>query len=181
MRKGVVVATCEKTSRTWLVDCLRSLADVPVTIAYSTPQRNEFDVAALRVGCELFDEFWMLPDTTLVKDVDLLVLTLAQDGRSFSAGPGYISCIGKVCTADAKRVGLPQWPRTKMDAVNVELGWFRRYAFATGATVLDPGFTDGPRREERHGRLNMVLESDLFIKWKGTWDVSMIVEEAGHG
>lgn len=176
LRKGVVVASCAKTSRTWLPDCLASLDGVPVTVAWSTPQRNEYDVSALRVGCEMFDEFWMLPDSTVVKDVGLLLGTLAVDGLSCSAGPGFISCIGKVVTADAKRVGLPVWPRSKMDAVNVELGWFRRYAFATNAQVLDRSFTDGPRREERHGRLNMVLESDLLLKFKGTWDLSMVAE-----
>lgn len=178
MRKGIVVASCARTASTWLADCLDSLADVPfgVTVAWSTPERNEFDVSALRVGVEQFDEFWMLPDSTIVHDVGLMLATLSVDGLSCSLGAAYLSCIGKVCSADARRVGLPKWPRTKMEAVEVELGWFRRYAFSVGAQTLDRAFTDGPKREWRHGRQNMVLESSVLTKFKGTWTLDMVAE-----
>lgn len=178
MHKGIVISSCAKTARTWLPDCLASLGTLAsgITIAWSTPERNEYDVAALRVGIENFDEFWMLPDTTIVKNPSLLYGLLQLDGFSCSAGPGYISCIGKIVTADALAIGLPKWPRSKMEAVQVELGWFRRYAESVGAQVLDHMFMDNERREMRHGRLNMVLESSLFMKFKGTWDVAMIAE-----
>lgn len=178
MRKGIVVASCAKTAATWLPDCLASLGDVPfgVVVAWSTPERNEFDVSALRVGVEQFDEFWMLPDTTVVHDVGTILATLSIDGLSCSLGPAYLSCIGKVCSADARRVGLPTWPRTKLEAVEVELGWFRRYAFATGAQCLDRNFMDGPDREWRHGRQNMVLRSSVLTKFKGCWNLDMVAE-----
>lgn len=180
MRRGIVIASCAKTARTWLPDCLESLgavANVPIVVSYSTPARNEYDVSALRVGVAAFDEFWMMPDTCIVKDCRRLLDHLGDEGQSYAMGPNYISCIGKVVSASAERFGLPAWPRNKIEAVGVEARWFPGYAKHTKARVLDNGFVDGPRFEERHGRLNMVLESYLLLKFKGTWDLAMIGPE----
>lgn len=174
-RCGIVVATCEAHASTWLVDCLRSLAGVPVTLCWNRPDRNWYDPGALLVGWEAgFDEWWCLPDTVVVADPAGLVARLG-DGRSWSLGAGLLSCIGKVCRSQVAEMGLPSAPQTKRQAVDCELGWFREFA-ARFCTTIDPGFCDGPEREWRHGRENMVLRSSLLTKFKGTWLDTMIRE-----
>jgi hypothetical protein len=171
-RCGIVVATCDAHASTWLVDCLRSLAGLPVTLRWNTPDENWYDPGALFTGYEAgFDEWWMMPDTVVVTDQAALLRYLG-DGQSWALGRRFISCIGKVCRKDVD--ALPQPPTTKRQAVDCELGWFA--TFAERCRVIDPTFWDGPERETRHGQERMVLRSSVLTKFKGTWNDHMIVE-----
>lgn len=182
LKTGIVVATCDAHARTWLPDCLKSLVPLPVHLAWNVPGANHFDPAAVYHGLELgLDEFWVLPDTVVVHQVQVLKRTLAS-GLAYSVGPGYLSCIGKVRASTIRALGLPPKPQTKLEAVHFELGFMRMLAQleerAGLLEVLDAGFTDGPAREFRHGRDNMVLETELLTKYKGTWALDMIREPA---
>lgn len=174
-RCGIVVATCDAHASTWLVDCLRSLAGLPVTLRWNTPpDANWYDPGALFEGYRAgFGEWWVMPDTVEVTDPVGLVALLG-DGRSYALGPRFISCVGKVTRADVDAVGLPKAPVTKRQAVDVELGWFG--SFSERCQVIDQGFMDGGDIVDRHGRPNMVLRSRLLTKYKGCWNDHMIRE-----
>ena len=174
-RCGIVVATCDAHASTWLVDCLRSLAGLPVTLRWNTPEANHYDPGALFTGYEAgFDEWWMMPDTVVVTDQAAFVRYLG-DGRSWALGGGFISCIGKVTRADVDAAGLPTPPFSKTQAVDLEASWFSK--FSSRCSVIDEGFRDGSEFEDRHGRRNMVLRSSLMTKYKGTWSRAMIRPE----
>jgi hypothetical protein len=173
-RCGIVVATCDAHSTTWLPDCLRSLAGLPVTLRWNTPAANWYDPGALLEGYAAgFDEWWVLPDTVVVTDPAAMVALLG-DGRSYALGTRFISCIGKVTRADVDAVGLPAAPVTKRLAVDCELGWFG--GFSNRCQVIDPTFWDSSEYVERHGRNNMILRSRVLTKYKGCWSDAMIRE-----
>lgn len=173
MNAGVVVTTCEAHQHTWLLDCLKSLKDVPVAIHWNDEQHNHFEAGGVETGWTWFERFWLIPDTVVVKNLDLLWFYLKSEGE-FVLGPRFLSCIGIMTTQGLSNVGMPTMPRNKSEAVDVESSWFSRYADTNFSQIIDPGFMDGPIREWRNGRLNMVLDSPILTKYKGTWDRSMI-------
>jgi hypothetical protein len=183
VKRGIVIATCDAHAGTWLTDCLRSLAGLPVVLAWNDGERrNAFDAAALFVGWELgLDEWWVLPDTVVVHEPDRLMTLLEDDGQAYALGANFLSCIGKVRRSTIEQVGLPPEPTTKMQAVKFEWRWFKRYAQAERRLItIDRNFADGPEREWRHGRNNMVLRSSLLTKWKGHWTIPMVVDAYGN-
>lgn len=65
------------------------------------------------------------------------------------------------------------WPvmRSKEDSIEWETRWVRDYVDRVGGVpVMFPELTDATGRvESRFGRENLVLENEMFRKWKGTW------------
>jgi hypothetical protein len=172
---GVVVTTCQEHKHSWLLDCLESLKDVPTLIHWNDADRNYFEAGGIEPGYIFFDRFWLIPDTVVVKNLDLMYYYLNSKGNEFCLGPNFISCIGVLTKEGIARMnGIPTMPTNKHEAVDIELAWFSRYAQMNRCEVIDPGFFDGPIREWRNGRLNMVLDSPILTKYKGTWDRSMI-------
>lgn len=171
---GVVVTTCQEHKHTWLLDCLSTLKDVPVAIHWNDSNNNHYEAGGLETGLANFSRFWLIPDTVVVKNLDLMWHYLKTDDE-YCLGPGFISCIGIITWSGFAKMsgGLPAMPRNKHEAVDIELSWFSKYA-AINCSVIDPTFHDGPIREWRHGRENMVLDSPILTKYKGTWDRSMI-------
>lgn len=65
------------------------------------------------------------------------------------------------------------WPvmRSKEDSIEHETRWTSIYAERAGEVpIMFPELTDqSGRTEVRFGRNNLVLENEMFRKWKGTW------------
>ena len=185
METGVVVVTHVNNAETWYRDCIDSLmpsieAGTNVVTYTNTDQENHYEGGGMKFGFDLFDEFWLIPDTVIVKDCLMLDATLMDSGRGYAAGPAIISCVGKYRRAVYERTvadGFPLIvPNNKREAVAAEQVWSGGHYLQREdkITCLSDSFVDGPRREFRHGRENMVLESDTFIKYKGCWDPNMI-------
>ena len=162
----------------WLRDCLASVpGGRPVTIASSGPHGGG-ELAAIRVIWE--SEHW--PRWLMLQDSCELIgdglLKLADDLH----GPALV--------APRPSMYLAVYERTVLDRMHIpvladgdreaaiaqECAFMDAYvetAHAMGfdVPVLIPEFRDGNavRRQERHGRVNLVLESAHLRKWKGTW------------
>jgi len=86
--------------------------------------------------------------------------------------PYFFGCYAGVYERSViERLGVP-FVKDKGHSILLEIDWHRRYVELHGEpTVLFPGLTDANavREEERHGRVNLVLENEFVTKWKGTW------------
>lgn len=171
VRKGVIVCTHENNKNTWLKDCLKSLKGIDIDIYTNTNENNHYEGGAIIYGYENYDEFWIIPDTVIVKDTAKLLECLDDTGTSYSAGPWFISCVAKLRREVLDKIGICDPPNSKKEAIFVEIKYLREvYQNAEpNHIVLDNAFNDGDLFEDKHGRTNMLLESDTFKKYKGTW------------
>lgn len=176
MKKAVVICSHPNHMTTWLRDCLASSGELPIDVYFNDDEHNHFEPGALTYAAGKYEEFWLIPDTTIIKDPTEVQRTLDDTGMAYSAGPFYLSFIGKYRKAIIDKIGLPTLPESKRDAVlRWEMNFNRQYCDNEPNRVqMDATFTDGGNFEEKHGRNNMILESATFKKYKGTWDLGMI-------
>lgn len=159
----VVVGT-HPDRKPWLTDCLAS-------IRRSSPRRRVFvhgtggyEPAALRAGCAKFDQFLFLQDSVTILHPDFWT-TIDASGPAWLAGwpPMFL---GIYNAADVAPL-LPDHEVSKVESTHLEGALPHSLPMPT----LWPDVVDATalRREDRHGRDNLVLGNDLFLKHKGTW------------
>ena len=78
--------------------------------------------------------------------------------------------LGIYSRATLDKVGIPV-AQSKEDAIRHEVEWHLDYCRNESVEVMFPELTDHNAKgtEEHHGRINLVLENDYLIKYKGTW------------
>ena len=70
---------------------------------------------------------------------------------------------------------VPLWiPTSKMQAVEAEMMWPALYAEVEFPAFIPHPLHDGRNFVTKNGRLNMKLENDWLIKYKGTWSRAML-------
>jgi len=162
--RGIVITTSEHT-KDWLFDCVKGLGKAyPILIQVNTKEDNRWELGGVQLGKDSFDEFVHLMDTTVIKDPTIFHRLFSIPGHVFLTEGGY-HYMGKFVSSD-----LPEIPRiyTKEEAINYELRWLdgkNRTHFKPDLPVHTQVF------EEKHGRLNMVLENEFLIKYKATFRV----------
>lgn len=190
MNRGIIITTSPHTIE-WLTDeCLIPETEYPIVLVVNgwTPEElqinprakiidplkdikgcykvelfydNGFELAGINYGKQNFDEFIYLMDTTHIKDPSIFSQLFNMEGHVFLSERGF-HYQGKFVSAD-----LPFIPEitTKKEAIGLELNWLQRpYAvFEPPLPYISDVF------EDRHGRLNMRLENEHMVKWKGTW------------
>lgn len=161
--KGIVISASEY-SRPFYEDLMKSIkTDYPIYICWEGLGRPEgsYELGAIKKGSELFDEFVYLHDTVLIKDNSIFDELFAMEGHVLLTERGF-HYFGKYVSND-----LPDIPevRNKEDAVYWELEWFTKpyTTFYKQIPVISETF------EEKHGRINMVIENDYIIKYKARW------------
>lgn len=176
MTKGIVITTHNDSP--WLKECLESIktnypiivhvngGKLPVfewneNITIVLGANNGWEIAGIRTGKLHFDEFVHLMDSTVIKDNSLFDKLFAIDGNVFLTNGGY-HYMGKFVSST---LGNLPTASNKEEAIQLELNWYHgpRTYFKPDLPVHTNA------REEKHGRLNMVLENDYMVKWKGTW------------
>lgn len=162
----------------WLRDCLASVpGGRPVTVASSGPHGGG-ELAAIRMIHEL--ERW--PRWLMIQDSCELIgdglLKLADDLR----GPALVAPRPSMYLAVYERAVLDRMTipvladGDREAAITQECAFMDAYVAVAESLGLDvpvllPDFRDGNASgtRERHGRINLVLESPHLRKWKGTW------------
>lgn len=155
-KQALVIVTYKYSP--WLQDCLDSLAECkyPVHICWS--ENGAYDTEGLyyaeRMGLE---SFILLHDSMIVKDHSIF---------------DKVADIPNCKIADQMFLGkfsapynLPPKPTSKGEAIDMETFWYTPKKWET----VCPEFKDQARFEEKNGRMNMVLENQYFIKYKGHW------------
>ena len=177
MKKGIIVCTHENNKDTYLPECLKALEGIDIDIYTNTAENNHYEGGAILYGHRKYDEFWIIPDTVIVKQPQVLLDTLADTGVSYSAGPWFISCIAKLRKEVLDEIGELTLPKDKVDAIYIEIDYLRlKYEAAEKHhVVLDDGFEDTQRFIYKFGQKRMVLENDVFRKLKATWDIASVL------
>lgn len=158
----------------WLKDCLESMreAKYPIYVAMNSKTFNNYESAGLILGSKLGDDFVLLQDSTIIKDVKLFELFDNHMGP-LSLGYEYLMYLGKFVPGMLQAVEMPQ-VNSKQEAVDMEIGWLKAFARAAGVPSLFPTFTDTNVFEEKHGKKRMVIENEYIKKFKNCWDLSMV-------
>lgn len=165
----IVIGSSEGREK-WLADCSASI------------KRNH--IAVVSFGFELAKIAWVientnsnrflfLQDSWVIKDEGFWELLDGCDGSvAITPDPYFYGCYAGVYErAVIEKIGIPAI-LDKRDSVNQEIAWHKRYVEVAGnPKVLFPNLTDASatRQEERHGRMNLVLENKYLVKYKGTW------------
>lgn len=202
MSQGFVVGGHWKTLP-FLEDCLTSLSTLvsaPVYVVVTDQQgdwpsdiyrRIEragyqpiptggcWEVSAIRAIYDMvpeLKEFFFLQDTVEVLDPEGLAEMIFTEHRGFSCpvNKAFHCYLGKYRREVLDRV---DWPRvvTKEDAVRQEGQFTQQYLNKDPRPprILFPAFNEGGRFEEKHGRLNRVVENEYLRKYRGTWHANL--------
>lgn len=173
--KAIIIPTHEKFSH-WLDNCLRTLkgCDYKIEIVVNTDSSNKFEMAAIEFGMRHYDEFIVLQDTIEVKDLSIFDKMFEIEGPVFLNPHGQMF-INKYVTKVLENITLPK-VFDKRSAVNAETLLHQAIKQQTFVRVLDPSFVDGPAREEKFGRTNMVIENEWLKKYKACFSLEGIKE-----
>jgi len=180
MSQGIVIVSSFKT-RPWLNDLLNSIGNYTkqrVVVHYNSTEENEYEMGGIKRGLqEGFEEFFLLHDTCVIKTKQLFdVIFYRYLGSSVAISPLFLSYLGKYRRETLLKCTIPE-VRTKRQAVDAETNFNKEYIEKEPFFhVMYPEFDIKYRFEEKHGRNNMVLESEGLIKYKGTWSCDMIEE-----
>ena len=168
-----VVCTTPKREM-WLKDCLESIGERPVLVLSD----YSYEVGKLRFLRDhtKLDKFLLLQDSVVFKDADMFYYDLSRYDGSVSINycpRFYGSYMGVYERSVLEKIEIPE-AHSKKDQVIFECTFTDAYVAQLGGGVpimyddlrdeLNKGF------EERHGRTNMILENEVMIKYKGTWN-----------
>jgi len=179
MKQGIIITTHDSTMP-FYIDLIRSLEGCPYPIVTkkNTVMDNGWEIGGLKLGSFLFDEFLYLHDTILIKNPSFIVDVFEREKhRSVSLFPKFNAYLGKYQSIHVRACELPDIT-TKAEAVHWETEFSKEYLKLCGPIVtmfpeIDAWRTSGVYRE-KHGRKNCVYENDSIVKYKGTWNRSMI-------
>jgi hypothetical protein len=154
---------------TWLADCVASFKQ-PVTIRSDF----SFELGKIKWAYENtnWDRWWLIQDSVIIKDPQFLV-----DGWKLNTSVALSNCpvpfgmyLGIYSRKTLDRLNRPTCT-TKEDSIRFEVEWHNEYRNYEQFPVMFPEFTDQNSKgtEEHYGRVNLVLENDYLIKYKGTW------------
>lgn len=182
MKKAIVIGSF--VGSPWLAECVQSMPkDVPLIVVC----RPFYETGAIKWTHEntCLDEFLFLPDTVFAKKHDWIYTALAAEGRGVSViGSQYSAFIGKYRRVILDRMHTRPhqfiYARNKHEAIPE---WsVQEYAALEGSGLITlwprsaEGLDDGPKREFKNGRLNMVIENEHLVKYKGSWGPEMAGE-----
>lgn len=156
----------------WMTDLKASipLAAPAEVWASITPK---FELSSIRWASERFEEFVFLPESTLVLDptvFDRCFGEFAGMSVDLANQPDtmYLAKFRSAAVHDVPEV------HDKLEAVRYEREWMGAYLAAEEAAGklahLGRPMLHSNVFEERHGRLNMVVENEYLRRYKGAWD-----------
>lgn len=141
----------------------------PFPVIYN--KRGGFELGALHkliASCPKEDDFFLLPETSIMKDNRIFDLTARYNG-SFAMSPGFGSFTGKYCREILTNIGIPI-PQSRKSAIFYEKFWHVLYMDTEpNMAIADDPLIDSEVFEEFNGRTNMVLENAYMKKWKSNW------------
>ena len=166
----LVVIGSSPDRQNWLYDCSSSIKREHVAVV-----NFGFELAKIKwvIQNTKEDRFLFLQDSWLVKDERFWQLLEAKEGSvCLTADPYYYGCFAGVYERWViEQIGIPV-TETKLEAIQNEIAWHKEYVRVAGEpTVLFPELTDknATRTIEKNGRMNLVLENEFIVKFKGTW------------
>lgn len=162
MGEGIPLVIGSHPGSPWLADCLKS---IPAHRTVKIHRTGGYEIAALRTACRYYDRFLFLQDSTQVLHPEFWdIIDTSSPTWLFGGPPMYMGVYDRnqlePAIEDAPPVMDKAW----------SIAWEGALPKRLNYPVLWPDVTDATgRREDRHGRTNLVLENKYLRKWKGTW------------
>ena len=154
----------------WLGQCLRSINFPVLVLSNFTYELGKINWVFHNTN---IDRFMFLQDSVVVKDERLFDLVFNDKGSiSLSNDPCFYGMfMGVYERQHLAKIDIPI-PKSKAESIALELSWTDKYCQAAKNVRL--AFTDfkdsnSKRQETIFGRLNLVIENDFLIKYKGNW------------
>lgn len=163
----IVIATTP-TRENWLADCVRSI-NKPVVILSDF----NYELGKL-IWCakHLSEPFLFLQDSIELKTNNWIddILSHKKSIALTDDPVPYGMYMGVYEPEKLKMTSLPQ-PKSKADAIKLEIEWTQEYAKLTNPTIYFPELRDSnaKRKVDRYGKTCLVLENDYLIKYKSNW------------
>ena len=178
MKQAIIITTC-KEYRPWLYNLLQTLdTTYPIVIVHNTKEKNRYDILGIITGIELgFDEFMVLHDTVEIKNNDFFRIVFEEHkGKTVFLNNIGQMFLNKYTKEDLAKVDISSLytVHDKTSGVHVERIFNMNLKNVVQPLILFQGFDDNDKREEKFGRLNMVIENDYLKKYKGSWDGSSL-------
>lgn len=132
-----------------------------------------YELGALKKLLEVTkdEDIFLIQDSFVVKNLELFDIAANHPG-SLATSSGFFHYTGKYKRSILEKIGFPI-PKDKREAIQYEHDWNEAYALADPDIAMLPDYLhdrmDSARYEQRHGRLNLVLENEYLTKYKGTW------------
>jgi len=180
MKQAIIVSTCKKF-KCWRDNFIKTLnTDYPVIFVNNTEEKNMYDVLGVTTGIDLgIEEFLVLHDTMEIKDNAVFDIVFKDHkGKTVFLNPHGQMFLNKYVLKDMLTCGVDFNPlyqvKDKLGAVMAEGGFHSAIKQKCNPIVLFPEFIDGPKREIKFGRVNMVIENKYLKKYKGCWNQELI-------
>lgn len=170
--KAIVIGTYHGRGA-WVADCLNSLDGEDYNIIVVNAL---YEIGAIKWVYDHtdIDEFIFLQDTVIAKSWIWIDKCFDFPGSVSLCSKPYFMYLGKYCRNVLDKVPFPT-VLNKRDAVTHEGDWTSQYVRAAGGIVHSLwDLDDSQTYEDRHGRMNMVIENEHIKKYKGTWHPDMI-------
>ena len=166
IHRGIVIA-CTESSRPFYEDLCKSLkTKYPIYFSWEGIDRphNSHEYAAVAIGKEMFDEFIFLHNSVIIKDNSLFDKLFEMEGH-IALTDKFYHLMGKYVSKDIPSIPIVH---NKHESIANELTWFKApYGVFPNQLPVHREIY-----EQKHGRLNMILENDYMIKYKGHWGQS---------
>ena len=175
MKQAIIIPT-HKSFNHWYINCVNTIkTKYPLIMVINTDENNQFELAAIHKAISMeIDEFVVLQDTIEIKDNDLFkILFEDYKGKSVFLNPMGQMFLNKYLLSEIKQIKLPI-VTDKMSAINAETNIHREYITKFKPHILFPKLVDNPKREEKLGRTNMIIENEYLKKYKGCWNPNMV-------
>lgn len=154
----------------WLTQCLKSITKPVLVLSDFTYELGKINWVFNYTKVE---RFMFLQDSVVVKDEKLFELLYNDKGSiAFTNDPSMFGMfMGVYERSHLGRIDIPV-PKSKAESIAYEMSWTKSYCQAAkNVRLAFTDFTDAKskRKETIFGRLNLVIENDFLIKYKGNW------------
>lgn len=166
----IIAIVHHQSNKPFLDDLLKSLEGVkyPVKIYENDPDNSRFELGVLQKALDEFDDdVFLIQDSCEIKDLSLFDKA-AQHTGGLALCHRFMSYLGKYKREILRQMEIPI-VTDKESAIHHELHWNSDYMSRDpNFMYLDP-MSDNDQREEKHGRVNMILENQWIKKYKATF------------
>ena len=178
MSQAIAIFHPRENDSVWLGELLSSLkTDYPILIT----NHEGYQIDALRETFERtdYDEIFFLNETMVVKDNSLWHLIFQNfKGVTVMMGEKFQMFLNKYQREVVEQTSFPVVNSRLEDVMMGEDAWHRDYEQACGTWESIHPIGDGHMTgwEDKHGRMNKVLENPYIKKWKHHWNISQITD-----
>jgi|SRR3990167_2183469 len=179
MKQGILIVT-HPDNTCFFDNLILSIAGYdkyPVRVHRNDKTNDTFELGALKSCLKEtdWDEILLLQDSCEIKDARLFDEVFEKNaGKSVAIGYKFLHYLGKYRREILEKMEIPDTPN-KEASIFFESKFNNDYmALETELVTISNSLHHSSLFEQKCGRLNMKLENEFLIKWKGTWSIAQL-------